>query len=284
MSFRLATIDDRAALVRDDAWFDLERLGTGAPADPMEALTDLEALHAADAALGDATPAGSFAEALDAGRVGPPVPAPSACFGIGLNYRSHVAESNMAVPTVPVVFTKFPGCLVGPRATVELVGPMCDYEVELVVAIGPGGRNIDAASAWDHVAGLTVGQDISDRALQFAANPPHFDLGKSRDTFGPLGPVLVSPDQVPDRDALALTCDVDGDVRQRGTTADLIFSVPELIAYLSAIMTLRPGDLIFTGTPDGVGIATGKLLTDGCTIDSSIEGIGELRNPCRQVA
>ncbi|MCB1262786.1 MAG: FAA hydrolase family protein, partial [Acidimicrobiales bacterium] len=131
MSFRLANVDGRAALVRDDAWFDLERLGTGAPADPMEALANLDALHAADATLGDATPSGSFADALDAGRVGPPVPAPSACFGIGLNYRSHVAESNMAVPTVPVVFTKFPGCLVGPRATVELVGAMCDYEVEL---------------------------------------------------------------------------------------------------------------------------------------------------------
>lgn len=283
MSFRLANVDGRAALVRDDAWFDLERLGTGAPADPMAALADLDALHAADATLGDATPSGSFADALEAGRVGPPVPAPSACFGIGLNYRSHVAESNMAVPTVPVVFTKFPGCLVGPRATVELVGAMCDYEVELVVAIGPGGRHIEVDSAWEHVAGLTVGQDISDRALQFAASPPHFDLGKSRDTFGPLGPVLVSTDLVPDRDAVALTCSVDGEPRQQGTTADLIFSVPELIAYLSAVMTLRPGDLIFTGTPDGVGMATGTLLTDGCTIDSSIEGIGELHNPCRLV-
>ncbi len=283
MSFRLANVDGRAALVRDDAWFDLEQLDDGLSADPMTALTDLDRLHAADAALEGAAPTGSFAEALDAGRVGPPVPAPSACFGIGLNYRSHVAESNMAVPSVPVVFTKFPGCLVGPRTTVDLVGAMCDYEVELVVAIGPGGRDITAETAWDHVAGLTVGQDISDRALQFAATPPHFDLGKSRDTFGPIGPVLVSTDVVPDRDAVALSCTVDGEVRQTGTTADLIFSVPELIAYLSSIMTLRTGDLIFTGTPDGVGMATGKLLTDGCTIGSSIDGIGELRNPCRLV-
>lgn len=279
MSFRLANIDRRAALVRDDDWYDLERIG-GAH-DPMVALTDIASLHTADAGLDALQPDGSFGSALDAGLVGPPVPAPSACFGIGLNYRSHVAESNMAVPQVPVVFTKFPGCLVGPRAAIELVGPACDYEVELVVAIGPGGRDIAVTDAWDHVAGLTVGQDVSDRMLQFAAQPPHFDLGKSRDTFGPIGPVLVSPDLVGDPDALALTCAIDGEQRQSGTTGDLIFSVAELIAYLSSIMTLHAGDLIFTGTPDGVGAASGRFLTDGCVLSSSIAGIGELRNPCR---
>ncbi len=130
------------------------------------------------------------------------------------------------------------------------------------------------------MAGLTAGQDISDRALQFAANPPHFDLGKSRDGYGPIGPVLVSPDSFADCDDIALECRVNGEVRQSATTAQLIHDVPALIAYISAILTLSPGDLIFTGTPEGVGVTSGNLLRPGDVIETTLAGIGTMTNRC----
>lgn len=284
MTFRLANVDGRAALVDPDLdrWADLERLSDHRlPADPMAALGHVDELHGLEVGSGD----GSFDEALAAGRVGPPVPRPTNCFAVGLNYRDHAAESSMEVPANPLVFTKFPSCLVGPRAEVELCAELADWEVELVVVIGAGGRNIDAADAWDHVLGLTVGQDISDRALQFAAAPPHFDLGKSRDTYGPTGPVLVSTDAFDDPSDLAITCDIgDGgsgtERMQDARTSELIFDVPTLIAYLSGILTLRTGDLIFTGTPSGVGAGQGRFLRPGEVITSTIEGIGTLVNRC----
>jgi 2-keto-4-pentenoate hydratase/2-oxohepta-3-ene-1,7-dioic acid hydratase in catechol pathway len=128
-----------------------------------------------------------------------------------------------------------------------------------------------------------VGQDISDRPAQFAAKPPHFDLGKSFDTFGPIGPVLISVDELDDRDALHIRTLVNGEVRQDGTTVDLIFDVPTLVSYLSHVTTLVPGDLIFTGTPEGVGAAQGKFLVDGDEIVTTIDGVGELRNRCVRV-
>jgi len=279
MGFRFANVDGRAALVdADGRWYDLERLTAGAsPADPMAALADPEALTAADAGLTAAEADGLLTDA----RLGPPVPRPGKVFGIGINYRSHAEETGRDVPTVPVVFAKFPSCLTGPDAAVELRSPTADWEVELVVAIGPGGRDITAERAWDHVLGLTVGQDISDRALQFAATPAHFDLAKSRDGYGPIGPVLVSPDRVPDPGDLALSCSVNGEVRQDDRTANLVFGVPALVEYLSAILTLDTGDLIFTGTPSGVGASTGTFLQPGDVIVSSVEGIGTITTRCR---
>ncbi len=187
----------------------------------------------------------------------------------------------MDVPEVPLVFTKFPSCIVGPDADVELRSDTGDYEAELVVVIGVGGRDIAADDAWGHVAGLTGGQDISDRALQFAAKPPHFDMGKSRDTYGPIGPLLVSPDLLTDRDDVPIRCDVNGERRQTGSTAKLIFDVPALISYISSITTLAPGDIIFTGTPEGVGAVSGNFLQPGDTITTTLEGIGTLTNTCR---
>jgi 2-keto-4-pentenoate hydratase/2-oxohepta-3-ene-1,7-dioic acid hydratase in catechol pathway len=242
----------------------------------MDALADLSALHAAAATLGDATPDGDLASAV----LLAPVPRPRNCFAVGLNYRSHAAESGMEPPANPLVFTKFPSCIVGPDADVSLQTGAGDYEVELVVVIGPGGRNIPAASAWEHVAGLTIGQDISDRQLQFAAKPPHFDLGKSRDTYGPIGPVVVSTDHFSDPTDLALSCDINGERRQDDRTSNLIFSVATLIEYLSSILTLAPGDIIFTGTPEGVGATTKRFLQPGDVIVSTIEGIGSITNRC----
>jgi 2-keto-4-pentenoate hydratase/2-oxohepta-3-ene-1,7-dioic acid hydratase in catechol pathway len=278
MGFRLATIDDRAALVDGSSSYDLATISGGELGpDPMQAIGHGAELHDLGGRLSEFESTGS----LDGVELGPPVPRPRNSFAVGLNYRSHAAETDMELPEVPLVFTKFPGCITGPTADVELRSETADYEAELVVVIGKEGRDIAAGDAWDHVAGVTAGQDISDRALQFAAKPPHFDLGKSRDGYGPIGPVLVSPDLLHDRDALGITCDVNGERRQDGTTALLIFDVPALVAYLSSILTLAPGDLIFTGTPDGVGMVQDLFLRPGDVVTTTIEGIGTMVNHCR---
>src|SRR5438445_1371317 len=188
----------------------------------------------------------------------------------------------MEIPQTPVVFTKFPNCLVGPRADVVLSSAFVDWEVELVVVIGRGGRRIPETRALDYVAGYCVGQDISDRRIQFADKPPQFSMGKSIDTFGPIGPVLVSTDAFPDPNDLALSCDISGERMQDARTSDMIFSVPAVVAFLSGMCTLEPGDLIFTGTPAGVGSTRNprRYLREGDEIVSSIEGIGRLVNRC----
>lgn len=279
MTFRLATIAGRAALVDGGSFFDLETVSGGALGpDPMAAVADHRRLHDIAAALGGQEPTGRLSEVtLDA-----PVPRPTNVFAVGLNYRAHAAESGMAedAPPVPLVFTKLPSCICPPGTDVALEADSVDYEAELVVVIGTAGKDIAEADAWDHVAGVTAGQDISDRALQFAARPPHFDLAKSRDTYGPIGPVLVSPDAFDDPDDITISCDVNGERRQQASTADMIFRVPSLIAYLSSILTLGPGDLIFTGTPDGVGMATGDLLVPGDVITTTIDGVGTFTNRC----
>lgn len=279
MPFRFANVAGRSALVdADDNWFDLETVSGGeVPADPMAALRHAPALHTLAGRLGSATAGGKLAEAA----LGAPVPAPRNAFGIGLNYRPHAEESSMALPEVPLVFGKFPSCIVGPNDEIELRSDTTDWEVELVVVIGTPGRDIAAADAWDHVLGLTVGQDVSDRALQMASKPPHFDLGKSRDTYGPMGPVLVSTDSFDDPTDLAISCDISGERKQEDRTSSLLFSVAELIEYLSAIITLDTGDVIFTGTPAGVGAPTRTFLKSGDRVTSTIEGIGTMVNTCR---
>ncbi|MCL4144410.1 UNVERIFIED_CONTAM: hypothetical protein GTU68_035242 [Idotea baltica] len=217
---------------------------------------------------------------MDGADIGAPVPTPRNVFGVGLNYRPHAEESNMELPERPLVFGKFASCIVGPHADVELRSETADWEVELVVVIGNPGRDISAADAWDHVLGMTVGQDISDRRLQFAAKPPHFDLGKSRDTYGPMGPVLVSTDSFADPTDVAVSCDINGERKQTDRTTSLIFSVAELIEYLSAIITLDTGDVIYTGTPAGVGAASQTYLKPGDVITSEVEGIGMMVNNC----
>ncbi len=281
MGFRLANVSGRAALVEGDRYFDIENLsGSRLGSDPMAALVEPARLHELAETLGEREPTGTIADVV----LGPPVPAPQKSFGIGLNYKNHAAESSMELPEHPVVFTKFPSCLVGPTASVELRSDRCDYEGELVVVIGPGGKDIAPDAAWDHVAGLTVGQDISDRPAQFMAKPPQFNLGKSFDTFGPIGPVVVSPDQVANRDDLRLQTSINGEVRQDDTTANLIFDVSYLVSFLSRITTLVPGDIIFTGTPAGVGAASGAFLADGDVIETTIEGVGVMTNRCVRVS
>jgi 2,4-didehydro-3-deoxy-L-rhamnonate hydrolase len=179
------------------------------------------------------------------------------------------------------VFTKFPGCLTGPEATVELASDTTDYEAELVVVIGATARDVPAADAWDVVAGLTIGQDLSDRELQSQGERPQFSLAKSHDGFGPTGPLVVSTDLVENRDSLDIACSVNGERRQSDNTRNLIFTVPVLVEYLSGMMTLRPGDLMFTGTPSGVGMATGTYLRSGDVVRTVIEGLGEMTTTMR---
>ena len=279
MTFRFANVGGRSALVdSDERWFDASRVTGGVvPVDPMDAWRLRDELHDAAGAIAGATPDGNLCDA----DVRPPIPSPRSVFAVGLNYRTHAEESNMKAPDSPLIFTKFPSCLAGPTDTVILGGATDDYEAELVVVIGRGGRNIRREDAWGHVGGLTAGQDISDRALQFAAEPPHFDLGKSRDTYGPIGPVVVSTDAFADPGDVLITCDVNGERRQADRTSNLIFDIPALVSYLSSILTLSSGDLIFTGTPEGVGAAGLRFLVDGDVITTTIEGIGTLTNPCQ---
>jgi 2,4-didehydro-3-deoxy-L-rhamnonate hydrolase len=213
--------------------------------------------------------------------LGCPVPSPRQVFGIGLNYRTHAEESGMSVPDVPATFTKFPASLAGPFDDIPVVGESTDWEVELVVVIGPRADRVSEADGWAHVAGLTVGQDISDRHLQFAA-ASQFSLGKSRRGYGPMGPWVVTPDELPDPDNLVLGCSVDGEPMQEARTADLIFSVPRLVAELSQVLPLLPGDIIFTGTPAGIGMARQPpvFLAPGQVLESWIDGIGTIRNRC----
>ncbi len=278
MGFRLATnLGGRAVLVGDDGLIDLEAATNGEfSADPMVALARYDELRAVgDRLVGRAADAPADLDAL-----GPCVPAPRQIFGVGLNYRSHAEESGMALPTVPMIFTKFVSSLAGPTADVPIVSGLVDWEVELVVVIGRGGRDIPANAAWSHVAGVTVGQDVSDRGVQFASNPAQFSMGKSFRAFAPIGPAIVSVDLLDDPDDLALTCDVDGVREQDGRTSDLIFDVGSLVEYLSSICELYSGDLIFTGTPAGVGVAKGRFLAVGQTMVSTIDGVGTLTNRC----
>jgi 2-keto-4-pentenoate hydratase/2-oxohepta-3-ene-1,7-dioic acid hydratase in catechol pathway len=214
--------------------------------------------------------------------LGPPSPAPRQVFAIGLNYSEHAAESGFARPDrFPPVFTKFASCITGPYGLITLPADgHTDWEVELVVVIGRRAERVAASAAWDQVAGLAVGQDISERITQAAASPPQWSLGKSYPGFGPVGPWLVTLDEFGDPADLELGCAINGEEVQKGRTSDLIFGVPELIEQLSAVTPLLPGDLIFTGTPAGVGMGRKppRWLKPGDVLTTYIEGIGEMRH------
>lgn len=276
---RLANLDGRAVLVVGDGVIDLARASDGRfGPDPMTALVRWDAL--AEWAAGRA--AGAVDGPLDPTRLGPPVPRPAKVFGVGLNYRDHAEEAGLAVPEAPLIFTKFPTCLTGPTGDVRLSSNRVDWEVELVAVVGRPARAVPEGDALACLAGYAVGQDVSDRRLQFAGAPPQFSLGKSLETYGPLGPAVVSLDEVPDPNDLALTCDVSGERMQDGRTRDMIFPVAELVAYLSRHCPLEPGDLVFTGTPAGIGSVRSprRYLAPGDVVESAIEGLGSLRNRC----
>lgn len=275
--FRLLNVEGRTALEHDAGVYDVARLAADESlSSALACLARADELHALSSRCPDAAPDAALHDVV----LGPPVPEPRQVFGIGLNYRSHAAESGMELPPAPLTFTKFPSCLAGPTADITLSGAMVDYEAEVVVVIGARCRNVAENRAWSVVAGLTAGQDISDRQVQLSGSPPQFCLGKSFTGYGPLGPALVSVDTFANPDDIVLGCELNGEVVQQASTAALIFDVSRLVSYLSSICTLFPGDLIFTGTPDGVGMASGRFLAPGDEIVTRVEGVGELRNCC----
>lgn len=277
---KIANHAGRLALVVDEGIVDVHDASGGRfGPDPATAYDDWDALREW-AATDAATAASGNVKPLDEAALGAPSPTPRQVFAIGLNYASHAAESGMELPSVPAVFTKYPASLGGPFDAIELSGDTVDWEVELVVVIGRRADRVDEADAWGHVAGLCVGQDVSDRTVQFAAGG-QFSLGKSFRTYGPTGPWLVTPDEFADPDDLAIGCSIDGEVVQEDRTSGLVFTVPRLIAELSAVVPMLPGDLVFTGTPAGVGITRqpARFLAAGQVVESWVEGIGTIRNP-----
>nr|WP_204261926.1 fumarylacetoacetate hydrolase family protein [Blastococcus saxobsidens] len=256
---------------------DVERASNGRFSSDPQAVYDDWSTFTGWAAGADLSGGVAFA----AEDLGPPTPRPRQLFAIGLNYREHAAESGFAVPDAPtVMFTKWASCLTGPVTEVILPqGGHTDWEVELVVVIGRRTQDVSEAQAWDHVAGLTVGQDLSERITQMAGPSPQFSLAKSLPGFGPMGPWLVTPDELDDPDDLELGCSVNGEQMQKGRTRDLIFSVPAMVAALSRALPLLPGDVLFTGTPSGVGMGRQpqRWLAPGDELVSRISGIGELR-------
>jgi 2-keto-4-pentenoate hydratase/2-oxohepta-3-ene-1,7-dioic acid hydratase in catechol pathway len=271
---RLANHAGRAVVVTgDDRAVDVAAASEGRFGPDVAALYDDWDAFRAWAADVDA--AGQQDVTLDPTRLGPPSPRPRQVFGIGLNYREHAAETGQEVPRIPATFTKFPTCLTGPHAEVALPSGYVDWEIELVVVMGRRAHLVGETEAWDHVAGVTVGQDLSERVVQRAAGG-QFCLGKSYPGFGPTGPWLVTPDELSDADDLALRCTLDGEVVQEARTSDMILPVPGLVRVLSEIVALLPGDVIFTGTPSGVGVAREpkRFLAPGQLIESWIEGIG----------
>jgi 2,4-diketo-3-deoxy-L-fuconate hydrolase len=272
---RIANLNDRLVLITDAGAIDVYTASNGrfgpAPQSVFSRWDDFRA-WAADAS-GEAV-------AFDAGDLGAPAPEPRQVFAIGLNYRDHASESKLDLPAEPMVFTKFPSALTGPTGEIRLSGTTVDWEVELVVVIGREASNVAEVDAWSYVAGLTAGQDLSDRTVQQVGSPAQFSMGKSFAGYAPIGPVLVTVDEFSDPDDLGLVTQVDGETRQNGRTSDMVFGVPRLISYLSTIVTLQPGDLIFTGTPDGVGLGrTPQLyLSPGEVLTTTIEGIGTMRH------
>lgn len=286
---RIADLAGRCSLVSADGALalDVERAGDGRlGADPQAAWRDLDALRSWADGLDVAGHPG--AAPFDAADLRCPVPAPSQVLAIGLNYADHAAEAGMTLPEHPMVFTKFASSLTGARATVALSGDRVDWEAELVLVVGTGGRDVPAASGWDHVAALTVGQDLSDRTVQQRGCPAQFSMGKSFAGYSPVGPWATTVDEVRaghDVDDLAISCAVTGGggggaerVLQDGRTSSMVFGVPQLVARLSAVVELRPGDLVFTGTPAGVGLGRDpqEFLVPGQVLTTRVEGLGEI--------
>lgn len=272
---KLANVAGRSTLLVDGGGIDVANASKGRfDSDIQSIYDDWTAFVSFESTLGV-----TGAAQIDESKLGSPVPRPRQVFAIGLNYRAHAEESGMALPKMPATFTKFPASLAGPFDNVTLSGDTVDWEVELVVVIGRRADRVAEADAWSHIAGLTIGQDISDRTVQFAAGS-QFSLGKSYRGYGPIGPWLVSVDEFENPNDLALGCSINGQVMQDARTSDLIFTVPKLIAELSAVLALLPGDIIFTGTPAGVGVSAKppRFLQAGEVLESWIEGIGTIRN------
>ncbi|HEY3966058.1 MAG TPA: fumarylacetoacetate hydrolase family protein [Planctomycetaceae bacterium] len=280
---KLATIStsggNRVVAVRDGKYIDLCQADPGLPTSLKELLAQDKGVVRARAAAEKGHTAGQFVS----GKLLAPVISPGKVICIGLNYRDHAAESGQEPPPEPVVFSKFPQSVIGTDEAIRLpaVCKTVDYEAELVAVIGRRGKHIPQAEALQHVAGYMNGHDVSARDWQLQKPGKQWLLGKSPDTFAPTGPWLVTADEVPDSRNLAIKFRLNGETMQNSSTRELIFGVDELIAYISQLVALEPGDLIFTGTPPGVGAARKPpvFLKPGDVCEVEIAGLGVLKNP-----
>jgi 2-keto-4-pentenoate hydratase/2-oxohepta-3-ene-1,7-dioic acid hydratase in catechol pathway len=283
---RIASLNGRASLVISGGFIDVHEASEGKLSTSIrENLSRLDELRALNATLeGTNVSADDIAELSNDERLDVVVDSPQQIFCVGLNYREHAVEMGLASPKAPMVFTKFVSALSGQHALIPVVSEQTDWEAELVVVIGSGGRNIDKESALDAVAGFAVGQDVSDRILQMAGTNAQFSMGKSWPNFGPVGPWITTLDEIAHPEDLAISCAVSGTMYQDSRTSDMVFSVSEIVSYLSTVVELRPGDLIFTGSPHGVGQGQTPplFLKPGDNITTAIEGLGILY--CEAVA
>ena len=280
---RIMNVDNRLHLLIDDRIVDVEAASGGrfnADVQSVYARWDDFRRWADSATPADGSP-------LPSAGIGAPVPRPAQIFAIGLNYKDHAAESGLELPDSPMVFTKFPAAIAGPYDTIELPPGSVDFEIELVAVIGRRAHRVSEADGWDYVAGLTVGQDLSERDLQLQPPAPQqYNLAKSFTGFAPIGPWLVTPDELPDRDNIEVGCLLNGEQMQKAHSGELIFPIPTLVAYLSGILPLLPGDLIFTGTPSGIGWGRSpqRFLQPGDELLSYAEGIGSMHHRFSRIA
>jgi 2-keto-4-pentenoate hydratase/2-oxohepta-3-ene-1,7-dioic acid hydratase in catechol pathway len=285
---RFATIQTpngpRAAVFQGDAYIDLHAADAALPTNVRQLLEGgpamLQAAKVAAARPGVARIPAAGVKLL------PPITDPPKIICMGLNYSDHAAETGAKIPSEPVLFSKFATALIGPDEPILLpaVSKKVDYEAELVLVIGKKGRHLTAATALEHLAGYTIGHDVSARDWQLEKDGKQWMAGKTFDTFAPLGPWLVTPDEIPDVHNLAIRLRLNGQTMQDSNTRNMIFTAGVALAYISQVMTLLPGDLIFTGTPPGVGMARKPpvWLKGGDVVEVEIEGLGVLRNPVVQ--
>ncbi len=276
---RVANLGGRLVLVTDAGAVDVERASEGRFGYNVAAVYECwqEFQGWARAAIDRAD-----AQDYDPAMLQAPSPRPRQVFAVGLNYATHVNEAGFVLPESPVVFTKFPSCIVGPYGDVELPSGNVDWEIELVAVVGTAGYRIARGDAWGHIAGLTVGQDFSERVVQSLGSAPQFSIGKSYPGFGPTGPWLSTPEEFDDLADIELHCQINGRTVQHDRTRALIFPIPVLVEWISDKCRLFPGDLIFTGTPAGTGAGQDPptYLEPGDEVVSTISGIGAMRNHC----
>ncbi len=213
-----------------------------------------------------------------------PFPCPTQIFAVGLNYKNHAAEMDLPLPVTPMVFAKFPSCIADPNTDINIPGETTDWEAELVIVIGRNGRNIAASDSSSYIAGYMVGQDVSERTVQMSSSPAQFSMGKSFENFAPMGPWFTSADEIADPNDLLIQCSLNGQLMQNESTEDMAFHVTEIVAFISSVCELRTGDLIFTGSPAGVGQGQNpkRFLRDGDVLTTSIEKLGTMTNTFRK--
>jgi 2-keto-4-pentenoate hydratase/2-oxohepta-3-ene-1,7-dioic acid hydratase in catechol pathway len=279
---RLANLAGRATIVTDHGLIDVAKASDGAfSASIDKCIGQLGLLRRwFEGSQPQSTDARTAGQLIGDPTLGPVVSAPQQIFAIGLNYRQHALEMGLAIPEQPMVFTKFVSSLCGPNDPLPVPGPTTDFEAELVVVMGKTARNVSVDDALSVVAGYCVGEDYSERTQQMKGSPAQFSIGKSFRNFAPIGPWLTTTDEVCNPNDLTISSEVNGSRHQDSNTSDMVFTIAQLVSYVSSICEIRPGDLMFTGSPHGVGQGQTPpvFISPGDVIVTSIEGLGSIRN------